>query len=128
MRSAVITAEGANVAAGPADVFARLVRFFEADIRVLEGLTWRRVGYTFLVAAAFALWTATGRWLYRRYGINPEPVGIAEFFLMNRWGWLNSFMVHSSVFVPQMLAFTVAVNLRVSGIPRAAVLSMALFV
>ena len=128
MRSAVITAERANVAAGPADVFARLVRFFEADIRVLEGLTWRRVGYTFLVAAAFALWTATGRWLYRRYGINPEPVGIAEFFLMNRWGWLNSFMVHSSVFVPQMLALTVADNLRVSRIPRAAVLTIALFV
>src|SRR5437867_458532 len=27
------------------------------DVQVLSGLTWRRVGYTVLVAAGFALWT-----------------------------------------------------------------------
>jgi len=128
MRSTIAPTQRVNVAGAPHDVFARLVRLVRADIAVLQGLTWRRVAYTFLVAAAFAVYTATSRWLYLRYGPEPQAVGIAAYFLTPRWGWLSSFIVHSCVFCSQMLAVSVADNLRVPRIPRVAALTIALVI
>lgn len=128
MRSAIAGAEHANGSSRAAEVFAASVRIFQVDIPVLEGLTWRRVGYTFLVAAAFAFYSAASRWLYLRYGANPQPVGIAPFFLMDRWGWVSSFRAYACVFVSQMLALTVADNLRIARVPRTAVLTVALLI
>jgi len=101
--------------------FKRLVLLLCSDVHVLRGLTWRRVAYTFLVAVGFALWTAFGNWMWRRYGFNPH-VGIADFFLYNGWGGLHVFRGYLLLFFSQMLALTVADNLHVTRVPRAALL------
>ena len=106
--------------------FDRLVRLLCTDVGVLKGLTWRRVAYTLLVAAGFALWTAFGNWMRFRHGINPRPIGIADFFLHKGWGYLPVFRVYLPLFFSQMLALTVADNLRISRVPRAVLLVVAL--
>src|SRR5690242_3992247 len=73
----------AHSVVGPSELgqsFKRLVPLLRTDVGVLKGLTWRRVAYTLLVAAAFALWTAFGNWMRFRYGSTPRPVGLADFF------------------------------------------------
>ena len=97
-----------------------------ADVEVLKGLTWRRIAYTFLVAAGFALWTAFGNWMWIRYGLSPRPIGIADFFLHKGWGCLLVFRVYLLLFFSQMLALTVADNLHISRFPRTVLLVVAL--
>ena len=106
--------------------FTRLVLLLRADVTRLKGLTWRRVGYTFLVAAGFALWTAFGNWMRFRYGSSPRPVGLADFFLHKGWGCLLVFRVYLLLFFSQMLALTVADNLRIVQVPRGVLLAIAL--
>ncbi len=104
----------------------RLVQLLRTDVDVLTGLTWRRIANTFLVALGFALWTAFGNWMWRRYGLNPSPVGIADFFLYKGWGCLLVFRVYLLLFFSQMLALTVADNLHISRVPRTVLLVVAL--
>ena len=51
----------------------RFARAFSSDVRVLRGLTWQRVGWTFLVAAAFALYSASGWFVRNAAGPNGGP-------------------------------------------------------
>ena len=73
--------------------------------RLLKGLTWRRVGYTVLVAAGLALWTGPGSWMLDKHGWSPklEIVGIRDFFVDRGWGWVFIFIVYLPVFFSQML-------------------------
>src|SRR4030095_16843666 len=115
---------------------SRLEWLLRTDVGLLKGLTWRRVGYTFLVAVGFALWSASGNWL--RFGselgcsscgltvIRPRPLGLGDFFLHEGWGILIVFRVHLLVFFSQMLALTVADNLRIVRFPRGMLLVVAL--
>jgi len=95
--------------------------------RLLKGLTWRRVGYTFLVAAGLALWTGPGSWLLEKGG-NPklEIVGVRDFLVDRGWGLVFVFLIYLPVFFSQMLALTVADNLHVPRVPRWARLVLAL--
>jgi hypothetical protein len=114
---------------GPSELgqsFKRLVPLLRTDVGVLKGLTWRRVAYTLLVAAGFALWTAFGNWLRLRYGSTPRPVGLADFFFHKGWGCLLVFRVYLLLFFSQMLALTIADNLHISRVPRTVLLVAAL--
>src|SRR5206468_3073302 len=106
--------------------FKRLVALLRTDVVVLKGLTWRRVAYTFLVAAGFALWTALGNWMRFRYGSSPRPVGLADFLLHKGWGCMVVFRVYLLLFFSQMLVLTVADNLHISRVPRTVLLVAAL--
>lgn len=115
---------------------SRLEWLLRTDVELLKGLTWRRVAYTFLVAVGFALWSALGNWL--RFSnepgcsscwltaVYPTPVGIGDFFLHKGWGGLFVFRVYLLVFFSQMLALTVADNLRIVRFPRGLLLVVAL--
>ena len=61
-----------------------------------------------------------------RHGFRPRPVGIVDFFFYKGWGFLPVFRVYLPLFFSQMLALTVADNLRISGIPRTVLLVVAL--
>ena len=106
--------------------FKRLTLLVRTDVQVLSGLTWRRVGYTVLVAAGFALWTALGNWVRFRYGLSPRLLGLADLFLHKGWGCLPVFRVYLLLFFSQMLALTIADNLHVSRVPRTVLLVFAL--
>ena len=110
----------------PGSAFNRLMRLLGSDVEVLKGLTWRRTAYTCLVAAGFALWTAFGNWMRIRYGSTPRSIGIVDFFVHKGWGYLVVFRVYLPLFFSQMLALTVADNLRISQVPRTVLLVVAL--
>src|SRR5262249_41496295 len=99
-----------------------------AGRRFLNGLTWRRIGYTFLVAAGLALWTGPGSWMLDKSGWHPklEIVAIRDFLVDRGWGWVFVFIVYLPVLLSQMLAMTVADNLRIPRVSRGAVLVIAL--
>ena len=102
-----------------------LVRLLCADLPILKGFTWRRIGYTLLVAAAFAVWTTFGVWMMVRHGPAPKAVGIEAFFLHERWGWLHVFRVYLCLFFWQMVALTFADNMRAVHAPRRLLLVVA---
>jgi hypothetical protein len=99
-----------------------------ADGHLLKGLTWRRVGYTFLVAAGLALWTGPGSWMLDMHRWHPklEIVAIRDFLVDAGWGWVFVLIVYLPVFLSQMLALTLADNLRIPRVPRGALLLVAL--
>jgi LytS/YehU family sensor histidine kinase len=99
-----------------------------AGRHLLDGLTWRRVGYTFVVAAGLALWTGPGSWMLDKSGWHPklEIVAIRDFLVDHSWGWVFVFIVYLPVLISQMLALTVADNLRITRVPRGPVLVIAL--
>ena len=98
--------------------------------RLLKGLTWRRVGYTVLVAAGLALWTGPGSWMLDKHAWSPklEIVGIRDFFVDRGWGWVFIFIVYLPVLFSQMLTLTVADNLHIPRVPRGALLVIALLI
>ncbi len=108
--------------------FNRFALLLCADVGVLKGLTWRRVAYTFLVAAGLALSSAAGNWLRVGYGWNPKSIGISHLFLDQDWGFFSDLRVLLLLFIPQMLALTVADNLRISRVPRTVLLTVGLAV
>jgi LytS/YehU family sensor histidine kinase len=117
-----------DVAALKGLTWRRVAQLLRAGVAALKGLTWRRVAYTMLVAAGFGLWTAFGNWMLFRHGghgFKAQLVGIEDFFLQ-RWGFLLVFRVYLLLFISQMVALTVADNLRVSRVPRSVVLVTAL--
>ena len=105
--------------------FNRLAQFFVTDVRVLKGLTWRRIAYTTLVAAGLPLIAAVAIWMRARYGSKPQPIGIAQMLLQEEWGWLAGFRLVMPVLFSQMLALTVADNLQIFRIPRSVLLVVA---
>ena len=109
---------------GLASTSDRLVRLFLADIGVLKGLTWRRLAYTVLVAGGFALVGTLGIWIVAKSGWKPRP-GMWD---LQEFQWLIDFRLFVLMFVSQMLALTIADNLRVSLIPKWVVLTVALVV
>lgn len=96
--------------------------------RLLNGLTWQRVGYTLLVTAALALWTGPGSWMLDKPGWHPklEIIGVRDFLVDQGWGWMFIFVVYLPMFFSQMLSLTIADNLRIPRIPRGSVLVFAL--
>jgi hypothetical protein len=122
----------AHSVVGPSELgltFKRLVLLLRTDVRVLKGLTWRRVGYTFLVAAGFALWNAVGGWMLRAsgwYGSRQRPLVVADFFFQDAWGCLPAFRIYLLLLLSQMLALTIADNLQVPRVPRTVLLVAAL--
>src|SRR5438552_11582793 len=124
-------AHSADDLSEPGSAFNRLVRLLRPDVEVLKGLTWRRTAYTFLVAAGFALWTAFGNWMLINsewYGMRFRPVDLADFFVHKEWGFLFAFRLYLLMFFSQMLALTVADNLRIPHVPRTVLLVVALVV
>ena len=112
------------------DLRSALRRFvwpFDADIALLKGLTWRRTAYTVLAAAGFALYGTFGYWVLAKSGWNPRP-GSGMSLVDKGLIGLIDFRVFLCLFVSQMLALTVADNLRISWIPRTVVLIIALVV
>jgi hypothetical protein len=112
---------------GADSVFNRLARLLRTDVGVLKGLTWRRIAYTVLAAAGLPLVAAVAIWMRARYGLKPQPIGIAQIFLHEGWGWLAGFRLVLPLLFSQMLALTVADNLQIYRIPRT-VLLVAAFV
>ncbi len=102
-----------------------LMRLLCADLPILKGLTWRRIGYTSLVAAAFAAWTTFGVFMMVRHGPTPKAVGIEDFFLHERWGWFPVFRVYLCLFFWQMVGLTFADNMRAGQVPRRLLLVVA---
>src|SRR5262249_32203687 len=69
----------------------RLRQWTTPRITLLRRLTLRRIGFTILVAAAFASWSAFGGLMRIKYGWEPQPIGVADFFFHGAWGWLPLF-------------------------------------
>src|SRR5690242_17007185 len=98
-----------------------LHRWLTFEPAFLRGLSWRRIGYTFLAVFAFALWSASANWILMRFGSRHLPVGLIDFgSLMAHAG--SSFLL---ILFPQMLALSVADNVRAAGAARFAALTAA---
>lgn len=89
-------------------LWLRIGLAFTAEVSLLKGLTWRRLGYTVLVAEGLLIWTLVGR--------NISGESVAESV-----AWIISYSVPYMLIV-QMLAMTVADNVPVTGIRRTGVL------
>ena len=112
-------------------VAKRVVRLLVTAPPVSKGLSWRRIAYTVAVAAGFALWGALGGGILRMsgwYGSRVGPVGFADFLTNQSWGFLFQFREYLLLFFSQMLALTLADNLRIPHVPRTVLLVTALLI
>jgi hypothetical protein len=104
---------------------SELKRWLLYEPAPLRGLSWRRVGYTFLVASGFALYGAGANWMLQRFGSRPRAVGLTD-LVFQPWGLVTFEIRFLVIIFTQMLAMTIADNGRATGIARVGVLTLAL--
>jgi Histidine kinase len=93
-----------------------------SPVALLNGLTWRWIGYLFVAAALFTLIDAQW-WLLQQQGKDVQ--GMMHGSLAELWPmWFERRLL---TFALQLLALVIADNLRVRRLPKAAVLTLALF-
>jgi hypothetical protein len=89
---------------------------------LLNGLTWRWIGYLFVAAALFTLIDAQW-WLLRQQGKDVQGIMLGSFAEL----WPVWFARRLLTFALQLLALVIADNLQVRRVPKPAVLTLALF-
>jgi len=95
-------------------------RALVTDVRWLNGMSWRRVGWLFGVALGFALFSLVGRFI--REGSVSQ--GFTELAL-DYAGW---FVHYLADFTPVLVTMTIADNLPLTGAARVVALCLALVV
>jgi hypothetical protein len=96
-----------------------LTQWFVQDLRWLDGMSWRRVGWLLVVAAALTVCAIPGMVIFDDHAWTGSEY--AKWFTETFAHWLIGC-------TPILIALTVADNIRATGVRRAAVLVAALLV
>ena len=100
----------------------RLFAALTSRVALLNGLTWRWIGYLFIASALFTLIDAQW-WLTQLHGMKVQGIMRGSFGEL----WPAWFARRLLTFAPQLLALVIAVNLRSRRLPKPAALTLALF-
>ncbi|MEO8135757.1 MAG: histidine kinase, partial [Betaproteobacteria bacterium] len=111
--------KGVVPAAAMQRVAAMLRRTFQTDLRWLDGMSWRRVGWLFVIVAGLTAYSVPGSIFFDGPGFDASPGDYldesAQWYVRYLWALF-----------PVLLALTFADNLPLTGRPRKLALLVAL--